>query len=148
MNNKYNVMITYAGEGSFKFTLRKIGEVEITSSKPIYIYNADVDTINNLRALRMMLISITIGAKPTGAFRVYNMDDYVSAKTAQIREHVAENYREPVSNSEISSILKGGSTPEQVPVTTETKDKEVDKKEVDKTKKTAAKKTTKKTIKK
>lgn len=116
--NKYNVMITYGGEGSFKFTLRKIGEVEITSYRPIYIYNADVDTINNLRALRGMLISIKIGAKPTGAFRVYNMDDYVSAKTVQVREHVAANYKEPVSNAEISSILKAGSTPEQEPVTT------------------------------
>ena len=41
--NKYNVMITYAGEGNFKFTLRKIGEVEITNTRPIYIYNADVE---------------------------------------------------------------------------------------------------------
>ena len=49
MNNKYNVMITYAGEGTFKFNLRKIGEVEISMTRPVYIYNADVDTINNLK---------------------------------------------------------------------------------------------------
>lgn len=143
--NKYNVMITYAGEGSFKFTLRKIGEVEIMNTRPIYIYNADVDTINNLRALRGMLISIKIGAKPTGAFRIYNMDDYVSAKTTQVREHVAANYKEPVSNAEISSILKAGSTPEQELVTTVKEDKVPAKKTV---KKETAKKTTKKTIKK
>lgn len=130
--NKYNVMITYAGEGSFKFTLRKIGEVEIMNTRPIYIYNADVDTINNLRALRSMLISIKIGAKPTGAFRIYNMDDYVSAKTVQVREHVAANYREPVSNAEISSILKAGSTPEQEPVITVKEDKVKPEKEVKK----------------
>lgn len=145
--NKYNVMITYAGEGSFKFTLRKIGEVEIMNTRPIYIYNADVDTINNLRALRGMLISIKIGAKPTGAFRIYNMDDYVSAKTVQVREHVAANYKEPVSNAEISSILKAGSTPEQELVTTK-EDKVPAKKTADKAKKETAKKTTKKTTKK
>lgn len=143
--NKYNVMITYAGEGNFKFTLRKIGEVEITNTRPIYIYNADVDTINNLRALRGMLISIKIGAKPTGAFRIYNMDDYISAKTAQVREHVAANYREPVSNAEISSILKAGSTPEQELVTTIKEDKVPAKKT---TKKETTKKTTKKIAKK
>lgn len=143
--NKYNVMITYAGEGSFKFTLRKIGEVEIMNTRPIYIYNADVDTINNLRALRGMLISIKIGAKPTGAFRIYNMDDYVSAKTVQVREQVAANYKEPVSNAEISSILKAGSTPEQELVTTVKEDKVPAKKT---TKKETTKKTTKKTAKK
>lgn len=143
--NKYNVMITYAGEGSFKFTLRKIGEVEIMNTRPIYIYNADVDTINNLRALRGMLISIKIGAKPTGAFRIYNMDDYVSAKNVQVREQVAANYREPVSNAEISSILKAGSTPEQELVTAVKEDKVPAKKTA---KKETAKKTTKKTTKK
>lgn len=112
MNNKYNVMITYQGAGTFKFSIRKIGEVEIEKGRPVYIYNADVDTINNLRALRRMLIDIKIGAKPTGAFRIFNMDDYVSAKTAQVRDRVGNNYKaEPISNAEISSILKSGNSP-------------------------------------
>ena len=146
MNNKYNVMITYTGEGTFKFVLRKIGEVEIDAARPVYIYNADVDTINNLRALRRLRINIQIGVKPIGAFRIFNMDDYVSAKTAQIREHVAEKYvAEPVSNAEVAAILKGGSTPE--PVTTEEdkveeKPVEEPKEEKKPAKKTTAKKTT------
>lgn len=109
MNNKYNVMITYNGDGIFKFYIRKIGEVEISKTKPIYIYNADVDTINNLRELKRLLINITIGAKPTGAFRIFNMDDYETPKNVQIKEHVNSNYNpEPISNAEISSILKSG----------------------------------------
>ena len=109
MNNKYNVMITYNGDGIFKFYIRKIGEVEISKTKPIYIYNADVDTINNLRELKRLLINITIGAKPTGAFRIFNMDDYETPKNVQIKEHVNANYNpEPISNAEISSILKSG----------------------------------------
>ena len=147
MNNKYNVMITYAGEGTFKFNLRKIGEVEISMTRPVYIYNADVDTINNLRALKRMLININIGVKPTGAYRIFNMDDYETPKNVQIRSHVAENYREPVSNAEISSILKGGST---VAVTEETSNKEKPKKEnkKDETKKETKPKRTRKTSKK
>lgn len=143
MNNKYNVMINYTGEGTFKFVLRKIGEVEISAAKPIYIYNADVDMINNLRALRKLRINIQIGVKPAGAFKIFNLDDYVSAKTAQIREHVTDKYTaEPVSNAELSSILKGGSNPE--PVTT-VEDKAVKPEKKPAEKKTTAKKTTKKT---
>lgn len=112
MNNKYNVMITYQGAGIFKFSVRKIGEIEIEKGKPVYIYNADVDTINNLRALRRMLIEIKIGAKPTGAFRIFNMEDYESSKNVQIRDHIDTNYKaEPISNAEISSILKSGNNP-------------------------------------
>lgn len=110
MTNKYNVMVTYAGEGNFTFKLRKIGDVEISASKPVYIYNADVDTINNLRVLKRLLINIHIGAKPTGAFRVFNMDDYEIPQNVQIRQNT-KVVKEPISNSEISNILSG-SAPE------------------------------------
>lgn len=143
MNNKYNVMITYSGEGTFTFSLRKIGTVEISAGRPIYIYNADVDTINNLRILKRMLINIAIGVKPTGAFRVFNMDDYEIPQNVQVRGHVAANYKEPISNNEIASILKGGSTPEVA--TTVIKDET--KKSEEKPKKSAAKKTAAKTTK-
>lgn len=145
MNNKYNVMVTYSGEGTFTFSLRKIGTVEITATRPIYIYNADVDTINNLRILKRMLINIAIGAKPTGAFRIFNMDDYETPQNVQIRGHVAANYREPISNNEIASILKGGSTPE---VVTTDKPKKDETKSESKPKKTTAKPAAKKTTKK
>lgn len=117
MNNKYNVMVTYRGEGTFTFKLRKIGDVEIASHRPVYIYNADIDTINNLRILKRMLIDINIGAKPTGAFRIFNMNDYEIPQNIQIREHIANSYKEPISNEEISSILKGNSVDTKEDVT-------------------------------
>ena len=139
MNNKYNVMITYSGEGSLRFKVRKIGEIEISAGKPVYIYNADVDMINNLRELRKILISINIGAKPTGAYRVYNLDDYVMAQTVVGAKTNRIVEKEPLSNDEISSILSSGATPEVI--------EEVKKETKTATKKTAAKKETKKTSK-
>lgn len=140
MNNKYDVLVTYAGDGDFKFQVRKIGEIEISSTKPVFIYNADVDTINNLRVLKRLLININIGAKPTGAFRVFNMDDYDIPKNVQIKNHVESNYKEPISNVDITNILKSGST--SGPITDEDdSDVEANKKVV----KAASKKATKTT---
>lgn len=111
MNSKYNVLINYKGEGEFKFIVKKIGEVSITKDKPVYIYNADVDMINNLRQLRRMLIEITIGAKPTGAFKILNTEDY-EKKVTFVKANIPNLDRrgtEAVSNNEVKSILSSGS---------------------------------------
>ena len=67
MNSKYNVLVNYLGDGEFKFSVKRIGEVSISKERPVFIYNADVEVINSLRTLKRMLIDITIGGKPTGA---------------------------------------------------------------------------------
>ena len=36
MNGKYNVLINYLGDGDFKFTVKKIGEVVISKTRPVY----------------------------------------------------------------------------------------------------------------
>lgn len=113
MENKYNIMITYGGDGDFRFTVKRIGEITITKTKPVYIYNVDANVINNLRELRRLLLEITIGAKPDGAFKVYNFDDY-----ADIRRPMTNKIKESdaLSNSDISSILKGAKEPEIIDV--------------------------------
>ena len=112
MENKYNIMITYKGDGDFKFVVKRIGEITITKTKPVYIYNVDANVINSLRDLRRLLLEVTIGAKPEGAYKVYNFDDYVDARRIFSRK-VADN-TETLSNADISSILKGATEPEVV----------------------------------
>jgi hypothetical protein len=109
MENKYNVLITYAGDGEFKFIIKKIGEVSISKLKPIYIYNVDAGVINDLRTLKRLLLNVTIGAKPTGAYKIYDFDDFTSMPKAVIGQRPNVVKAEPVSNGEIASILKGGS---------------------------------------
>lgn len=112
MENKYNIMITYKGDGDFKFVVKRIGEITITKTKPVYIYNVDANVINSLRDLRRLLLEVTIGAKPEGAYKVYNFDDYMDARRVFSRK-VADN-TETLSNADISSILKGATEPEVV----------------------------------
>ena len=109
MENKYNIMISYAGDGDFKFNVRRIGEILISRGKPVYIYNVTFDVINDLRTFKRLLLNVNIGAKPNGAFRIYDYDNYTNMPKAVVgvKPNVVE--KEPVSESEISSILKGGS---------------------------------------
>lgn len=146
MNSKYNVLINYLGDNEFKFVVKKIGEVSITKTKPVYIYNADVETINHLRTLRRMLIEIVIGGKPTGAYKIYNMDDYNRENTLLNDARFVSDRRginTAVSSNEISSILSSGSNGpiiDDEPKVTKTTKVE--------TKKTSKKSTGKKTSKK
>ncbi len=126
MDSKYNVLINYLGEGDFKFIIKKIGEVTITRFKPIYLYNADVDTINSLRQLRRMLIEITIGAKPEGAFKVYNLDNYNREIDYLKDPRLVADKRgfEAVTDNEVKSILSSGTNGpivEEKPVVVEKK---------------------------
>ena len=81
--NLYNVLITYSGEGAFKFYIAGIGEVEITSYRPIFLYNASVQVINDLRLLRRSLITIKINGSPEGAYKIFDL--------ANIRSKVDRN---------------------------------------------------------
>lgn len=110
MNNKYNVLVNYLGDNEFKFIINRIGEVSISRNRPIYIYNADVDTINNLRVLRRLLVEIKIGAKPDGAYKVYNLDDYNREKARLNDTRVEYDRRgfDTISNNEVNSILSSG----------------------------------------
>lgn len=145
MNSKYNVLVNYLGDNEFKFIVKKIGEVSISKSKPVYIYNADVETINNLRTLRRMLVEIKIGAKPTGAYKVYNMDDFDKQHDRLLDSRIVQDrrgYIETVSNNEISSILSSGTNG---PIIEEPETPVVDEpKTEDKPKSQTTKKTTKK----
>lgn len=155
MNSKYNVLIKYLGDGEFKFSIRKIGEVSISKDRPVYLYNATVDIVNSLRALRRMLIEITIGGKPTGAYKIYNLDDYNRENAMYNDRRIVVDRRgvEAVSNNDISNILKSGSNGPieieedkivSITPTNDVKDEDI----VDEVKITKPKTTTKKTTKK
>jgi len=81
--NLYNVLITYSGEGAFKFYIAGIGEVEITSYRPIFLYNASVQVINDLRMLKRSLVNIKINGSPEGAYKIFDL--------ANIRSKVDRN---------------------------------------------------------
>ena len=58
-----------------------------------------------------MLIEITIGGKPTGAYKIFNLDDFNRERDMYNDRRIVMDRRgvETVSNNDISSILKSGS---------------------------------------
>ncbi len=150
MENVYNVLITYSGDGDFKFFVKRIGEISIAKQRPVYIYNVTAEVINDLRTLRRLLINVIIGAKPEGAYKVYDYATYTDMPRAVAGQRPNIKNVEPISNSEISSILKGGNAPEIIPEVKPEEPKEEVKKEEEKPEavKTVKKSTKKKTTKK
>lgn len=71
--NLYNVLVTYSGEGAFKFYIAGVGEVEISSHRPIFLYNASVQVINDLRLLKRSLVNIKINGNPDGAYKIFDL---------------------------------------------------------------------------
>lgn len=107
MNNKYNVLVTYEGDGDFRFKVKRVGEIIISKFKPIYIQNADVEIINDLRQLKRLLISLHIGASSEGAYKTYNVDEPTTLERIQSK-NVAAVQKASLSNNEINSILSSG----------------------------------------
>lgn len=146
--NKYNILITYRGDGDFKFVVKKIGEVSISKGKPVYIYNVDAGVINDLRTMKRLLLDVSIGSKPDGAYKIYNFDNYTSMPKAVPGQRPNLVNAEPISNNEISQILRGGSTPEPEvvpevkPVKEEPKEEPKEESKPKATKKTTTKKKT------
>lgn len=112
MEKNYNVRVSYAGEGTFSFTVRGIGEVQIQAGRDLFIKDADVLLIEGLRQLKPALVNIQIGGKSEGCYKTYDM--------TKLRPHVEPvsrmNYSgyarniETVSNEDLSNIKRAGQT--------------------------------------
>lgn len=147
MEDRYNILITYSGDGDFRFMVKRIGEVSISKTRPVYIYNVTAGVINDLRTLKRLLLNVAIGAKPDGAFKVYDFNDYTAMPKAVPGQKPNLTHAEPISNSEISSILKGGNAAPIEEAKEEAKEEvkeETKKEEKPKSTKTTKKTTTKK----
>ena len=131
--NLYNVLVTYAGEGAFKFYISGIGEVEITSWRPIFLYNASVQVINDLRLLKRSLINIKINGSPEGAYKIFDLasiksklnrkSDVISQEPniEEIKNELREEIREDVKK-ELEEELKAKDQPkDETPKTTSPK---------------------------
>ena len=117
MENKYNVLVTYKGDGDFRFKIRRIGEVIISREKPIFLYNADIETIGDLRQLKRLLVDIIIGAKPLGAFKSYDLGALSMVEKVQLRNAGIKAAQNTLSNNEISNILGSANNgPIELPV--------------------------------
>lgn len=138
MEKNYNVRVSYAGEGTFSFTVRGIGEVQIQGGRDLFIKDADVLLIEGLRQLKPALVNIQIGGKSEGCYKTYDM--------TKLRPHVEPvsrmNYSgyahniETVSNEDLSNIKRAGQTgpiPMEETITTSSLEESNEVEEVSKT---------------
>jgi hypothetical protein len=101
-------MVYYMGEGSTNIFIPKIGDTTITNGRPIYLKNASFNVIEALRTFRSMQIDLKINAKQDGAFRIIDFTEVNDSLKQIAKQNTVA--KEQVSQEEIDSILKSGST--------------------------------------
>lgn len=104
----YSLMVFYDGFGSVDLYLPRKGNVKLFDNKPLFIKNAAIDVVEALREYRPLKVRFKITNKVDGAFKVI---DYASISPVQgLRSQMQiVSSPEPLSNGDISNILKKGS---------------------------------------
>lgn len=73
MENLYNAVLSFKGEGSFTFSLPKYGELTIYTGRDIYIKGLTVVGVEALRQLKPLLLEHKLNGKPDGCYRVIDL---------------------------------------------------------------------------
>ena len=73
MENLYNAVLSFKGEGNFTFSLPNYGELTIYSGRDIYVKGLSVTGVEALRQLKPLLLEHKLNGKPDGCFRVIDL---------------------------------------------------------------------------
>lgn len=73
MENLYNAVLSFKGEGGFTFQLPRYGELTIYPGKNIFIKGLDVRGVEALRELKPLLLEHKLNGKPDGCYKVIDL---------------------------------------------------------------------------
>lgn len=73
MENLYNAVLTYKGEGSLTFSLPKYGELTVYKGRDIYVKGLNVSAVEELRKLKSLLLEHKLNGKPDGCYKVIDL---------------------------------------------------------------------------
>ena len=73
MENLYNAVLSFKGEGGFTFHLPRYGELTIYPGKNIFIKGLDVSGVEALRELKPLLLEHKLNGKPDGCYKVIDL---------------------------------------------------------------------------
>jgi len=89
MENLYNAVLSFKGEGNFTFSLPKYGELTIYSGRDIYVKGLSVAGVEALRQLKPLLLEHKLNGKSDGCFRVIDLTALNNTSSKILREPLA-----------------------------------------------------------
>ena len=92
MENLYNAVLSYKGEGGFTFSLPKYGELTIYAGRDIFVKGLSIAGVEAIRQLRPLLLEHKLNGKPDGCYRVIDL----TTLNHGIMPRIQPRYGEPV----------------------------------------------------
>ena len=75
MSNKFNVRLSFKGEGDLTFQLPIVGEVTIWAGRDIFLVGATSEIVETLRQYRSMKLEHKLNADSKGCYKVIEVDN-------------------------------------------------------------------------
>lgn len=125
MENLYNAVLTFKGEGSFTFALPKYGELTIYRGRDIYVKGLTVSAVESLRQLRPLMLEHKLNAKSDGCYKVIDLTS-MSAPIQPFQRAYQPKATEPSVADLKSQLIKS-----EGPIPTEEEEKEPKIKEIE-----------------
>lgn len=75
MSNKFNVRLSFKGEGDLTFQLPIVGEVTIWAGRDIFLVGATTEIVETLRQYRSMKLEHKLNADSKGCYKVIEVDN-------------------------------------------------------------------------
>lgn len=136
MSNKFNVRLSFKGEGDLTFQLPIVGEVTIWAGRDIFLVGATTEIVETLRQYRSMKLEHKLNGDPKGCYKVIEVDNIERIPYGLYRpvavtktENISELKKTLIHNNDFIPVEEAGkSTAEEL----KAKQKAQQKEELDK----------------
>ena len=75
MSSKFNVRLSFKGEGDLTFQLPIVGEITIWAGRDIFLVGATTEIVETLRQYRSMKLEHKLNGDPKGCYKVIEVDN-------------------------------------------------------------------------
>lgn len=132
MSNKFNVRLSFKGEGDLTFQLPIVGEVTIWAGRDIFLVGATTEIVETLRQYRSMKLEHKLNADSKGCYKVIEVDNIDRIPYGLYRpvavpkaENISDLKKTLIRSNDFIPVDEAGkSTAEELKVKQETQQKE------------------------
>lgn len=132
MSNKFNVRLSFKGEGDLTFQLPIVGEVTIWAGRDIFLVGATNEIVETLRQYRSMKLEHKLNADSKGCYKVIEVDNIDRIPYGLYRpvavpkaENISDLKKTLIRSNDFIPVDEAGkSTAEELKVKQETQQKE------------------------
>ncbi len=105
MENLYNAVLSFKGDGNFTFSLPSYGELTIYAGRDIYVKGLSVSGVEALRQLKPLLLEHKLNGKPDGCFRVIDLTTLNNTPSKVLNRPLANPIQEIKSVADLKAEM-------------------------------------------